>query len=98
MDPTTTLYFRSQFLRKIGWFKILEIAVSPACPAILSTIASGEGGSLRRRRKQRRRGKGPPGSIGHLDRIHLVYERIYGSSKLAHYNSNRNLGEISVYL
>jgi hypothetical protein len=41
MDPTTTLYFRSQFLRKIGWFKILEIAISPACPA----IACGDGGS-----------------------------------------------------
>ena len=24
--------FWSEFLKKIGWFKILEIAVSPACP------------------------------------------------------------------
>jgi len=35
------LYFWGQFLRKIGGFKILEIAVSPACPA----KASGDGGS-----------------------------------------------------
>ena len=33
--------FWGQFQRKIGWFKILEIAVSPACPA----KASGDGGS-----------------------------------------------------
>ena len=59
------LYFWGNFLRKIGWFKILEIvtnperrrrAVSPACPA----KASGDGGS------KVEGAKGHPDSIGTL--------------------------------
>ncbi len=60
------LYFWGNFLRKIGWFKILEIAVSPACPA----KASGDGGS------NVEGAKSHTDSIGHLVRIHLEYERI----------------------
>ena len=69
------LYFWGQFLRKIGGFKILEIAesperdrraVSPACPA----IACGDGGS------NVEGAKGYPDSIGDLVRIHLEYKRI----------------------
>ncbi len=63
-------YFWGQFLRKIGWFKILEVAVSPACPA----IAYGDGGS------NVEGANSHPDSIGHLYRIHLVFATFLGLS------------------
>ena len=66
-------HFWGNFLRKIGWFKILGVAVSPACPA----IACGEGGSNVEEAKEQ------PFSIGHLVRIVVVYASILSTSKFA---------------
>jgi hypothetical protein len=66
------VYFWGQFLTKIGWFKILEIAVSPACPA----IAFGEGGS------NVEGAISHLDSIGHVDIIHLVYATFLGLSNV----------------
>jgi len=41
------MYFRSEFLIKTGWLKILEMVANHACPAILSTDLSAEAGPPR---------------------------------------------------